>query len=51
MEILNIWEQLEIFAKVCKAASDAHKMDQLTIDLLTKEIERLKNALPMKDTK
>ena len=25
MEILNIGEQLELFAKVCKASSDAHK--------------------------
>ena len=50
MEILNIGEQLELFAKVCKASSDAHKMDKLTIELLEKENERLKKALSLQHT-
>lgn len=51
METINIWEQLELLAKICKAASDAHKMDLLTIHLLTDENKRLKENWPCRDLK
>lgn len=49
MEIINIWEQLEFLAKMCRAVSDAHKMDQFTIETLTRENRRLKEALAKND--
>lgn len=51
MEIMTIWDQLDLLAKICKAASDAHKMDQLTIDLLTAENKSLKEDQACKDLK
>ncbi len=33
---------MEIIQKICKATIEAHKLDQLTIDLLTLENKKLK---------